>query len=211
MPSFVPYPPSSRIALGPLRIDLRRETVEVEGDAGSLTPRAEQLLLLLARYPNLLVTRDQILDTVWAGRVGRRRRILCQPGRAVASAPTRHIKRRKMVGQMHRMRPLIPRLVQRAVREVRLHAGVGPAHHFLAHLMHAFVPLVPAGERELRPFLDIHHEGDRKPRAIGPPRIGRVAAMAHQVAFGNNDYGFDAFHVDEPACSMVTSFSAAVP
>lgn len=69
MPSFVPYPPSSRIALGPLRIDLGRETVEVEGDAGNLTPRAEQLLLLLARYPNLLVTRDQILDTVWAGRV----------------------------------------------------------------------------------------------------------------------------------------------
>lgn len=69
MPSFVPYPPSSRIALGPLRIDLRRETVEVAGDAGSLTPRAEQLLLLFARYPNLLVTRDQILDTVWAGRV----------------------------------------------------------------------------------------------------------------------------------------------
>lgn len=69
MPSFVPYPPSSRIALGPLRIDLRRDTVEVEGDAGGLTPRAEQLLLLLARYPNLLVTRDQILDTVWAGRV----------------------------------------------------------------------------------------------------------------------------------------------
>jgi DNA-binding winged helix-turn-helix (wHTH) protein len=71
MPSSRSYPPSSRMVLGPLRIDLQRETVEVDGDGdgGGLTPRAEQLLLLLARYPNLLVTREQILDTVWAGRV----------------------------------------------------------------------------------------------------------------------------------------------
>lgn len=33
-----------------------------------MSPRAEALLLL-ARYANVLVTREQILDTVWAGRV----------------------------------------------------------------------------------------------------------------------------------------------
>ncbi len=44
-------------------------TVSGLGGAGGLTARAEHLLLLLARYPNLLVTREQILETVWAGRV----------------------------------------------------------------------------------------------------------------------------------------------
>ena len=65
-----PHPSSStQIALGPLRIDTDRGTVEVAGEASGLTPRAEQLLLLLARHPNQLVTRAQILDAVWAGRV----------------------------------------------------------------------------------------------------------------------------------------------
>ncbi len=40
-----------------------------EDGAVGLTSRAEHLLLLLARYPNLLVTREQILDTIWADRV----------------------------------------------------------------------------------------------------------------------------------------------
>lgn len=60
---------STQIALGPLRIDTDRGTVEVAGEASGLTPRAEQLLVLLARHPNQLVTRAQILDAVWAGRV----------------------------------------------------------------------------------------------------------------------------------------------
>ena len=69
MGSFERSPPSQRFAIGSLRIDLERGTVSAQGGAGGLTSRAEQLLLLLARHPNLLVTREQILETVWAGRV----------------------------------------------------------------------------------------------------------------------------------------------
>lgn len=69
MGSFQRYPPSQRLAIGPWQIDLDRGTVSGQDGAGGLTSRAEHLLLLLARYPNLLVTREQILETVWAGRV----------------------------------------------------------------------------------------------------------------------------------------------
>jgi DNA-binding winged helix-turn-helix (wHTH) protein len=63
------YPPSSRFGIGPLQIDLERGTVSAQDGSSGLTSRAERLLLLLARYPNLLVSREQILETVWAGRV----------------------------------------------------------------------------------------------------------------------------------------------
>ncbi len=63
------YPPSSRFGIGPLQIDLERGTVSGQDGSSGLTSRAEHLLLLLARYPNLLVSREQILETVWAGRV----------------------------------------------------------------------------------------------------------------------------------------------
>jgi DNA-binding winged helix-turn-helix (wHTH) protein len=69
MRPFGKYPPSPRFKIGPLQIDLERGTVSGLDGAGGLTSRAEHLLLLLARYPNLLVTRDQILETIWAGRV----------------------------------------------------------------------------------------------------------------------------------------------
>ncbi len=69
MGPFEKYPPSPRIGIGSLQIDLERGTVSGLDGAGGLTARAEHLLLLLARYPNLLVTREQILETVWAGRV----------------------------------------------------------------------------------------------------------------------------------------------
>ena len=69
MGPFEKYPPSPRMGIGPLQIDLARGTVSGLGGAGGLTSRAEHLLLLLARYPNLLVTREEILETVWAGRV----------------------------------------------------------------------------------------------------------------------------------------------
>ncbi len=69
MGPFQRYPPSPRFGIGPLQIDLERGTVSGQDGTGGLTLRAEHLLLLLARYPNLLVTREQILETVWAGRV----------------------------------------------------------------------------------------------------------------------------------------------
>lgn len=56
--------------LGSLTIDLDQGVVlSAEGGASGLTPRAEDLLLLLARRANMLVSREDILETVWAGRV----------------------------------------------------------------------------------------------------------------------------------------------
>ncbi len=69
MAQFEKYPPSPRFGSGRLQIDLDRGTVSGQDGTGGLTSRAEHLLLLLARYPNLLVTREQILETVWTGRV----------------------------------------------------------------------------------------------------------------------------------------------
>ena len=69
MGQFEKYPPSPRFGSGRLQIDLDRGTVSGQDGTGGLTSRAEHLLLLLARYPNLLVTREQILETVWTGRV----------------------------------------------------------------------------------------------------------------------------------------------
>lgn len=55
--------------LGLLTIDLDRGTVSGEHGSSGLTPRAEALLLLLSRRANALVSREDILETVWAGRV----------------------------------------------------------------------------------------------------------------------------------------------
>jgi DNA-binding winged helix-turn-helix (wHTH) protein/tetratricopeptide (TPR) repeat protein len=56
--------------LGSLTIDLDQGVVLSEGGGASgLTPRAEDLLLLLARRANTRVSREDILETVWAGRV----------------------------------------------------------------------------------------------------------------------------------------------
>jgi DNA-binding winged helix-turn-helix (wHTH) protein/tetratricopeptide (TPR) repeat protein len=58
-----------RLRLGPWRIDLGRGTVVADEDRGKLQPKAESLLLLLCRHDNEVVTREQIFDEVWAGRV----------------------------------------------------------------------------------------------------------------------------------------------
>ncbi len=59
----------ARLTMGSWLIDLDRATVTIGKDASGLTQPAESLLLLLCRHPNELVTRDQILDAVWAQRV----------------------------------------------------------------------------------------------------------------------------------------------
>ncbi len=69
MTSSTRYPPSQFLEIGPWRIDLERGVVSAREGTAALSPRAEELLVLLARYANVLVTREQILDTVWAGRV----------------------------------------------------------------------------------------------------------------------------------------------
>jgi DNA-binding winged helix-turn-helix (wHTH) protein len=58
-----------RFIVGALQIDPERCTVSGHGSPSDLTPRAEALLLQLARSPNALVTQEQILQTVWAGRI----------------------------------------------------------------------------------------------------------------------------------------------
>ena len=58
------------MSVGPLRIDLARAIVTDEhGGPSGLTPRAEELLLLLCRNAGNLVSREEILDTVWSGTV----------------------------------------------------------------------------------------------------------------------------------------------
>ncbi len=59
----------ARFQIGALQIDPGRCTVSGHGSPSDLTPRAEALLLQLARNPNELVTQEQILQTVWAGRI----------------------------------------------------------------------------------------------------------------------------------------------
>lgn len=58
------------MSVGPLRIDLARAIVtDEQGGPSGLTPRAEELLLLLCRNAGNLVSREEILDTVWSGTV----------------------------------------------------------------------------------------------------------------------------------------------
>jgi DNA-binding winged helix-turn-helix (wHTH) protein len=61
--------PSHRVLLGRWQIDLEHGFVKgLEGPSG-LTPRAEALLLLLCRHNGVAVSRDQIFQAVWQGRV----------------------------------------------------------------------------------------------------------------------------------------------
>jgi DNA-binding winged helix-turn-helix (wHTH) protein len=55
--------------LGPLMIDLDHGAVSGEQGSSGLTPRAEALLLLFSRRANTLVSREDILETIWVGRV----------------------------------------------------------------------------------------------------------------------------------------------
>ena len=60
----------TRLVVGPLRIDLARAIVTDEhGGPSGLTPRTEELLLLLCRNAGNLVSREEILETVWSGTV----------------------------------------------------------------------------------------------------------------------------------------------
>jgi DNA-binding winged helix-turn-helix (wHTH) protein len=62
-------PIASRLLIGRLRVDLSRDVVTCVDEHTGLSPRAEDLLLLLCRHPGALVTREQILQRVWQGAV----------------------------------------------------------------------------------------------------------------------------------------------
>ena len=52
-----------------LAIDPKTRLVTVRGEERALTAKEFDLLLLLARHPRQVFTRDQLLDQVWADRV----------------------------------------------------------------------------------------------------------------------------------------------
>lgn len=65
------HPDTRRLArsvlrLGDQRIDIGALRVLERGEAGRLTPKSLALLLELARHPLQTVTRDELLDHVWA-------------------------------------------------------------------------------------------------------------------------------------------------
>ena len=61
--------PFTGFRLGALTIDLDQGRIIGPDGPSGLTPRAEDLLLLFARRANTVVVREDILDSVWAGRV----------------------------------------------------------------------------------------------------------------------------------------------
>jgi two-component system, OmpR family, response regulator RegX3 len=53
------------IDVGLLRIDTKTRDVTFDGRAVALTPKEHDLLVYLARDPNAVLTREQIVDAVW--------------------------------------------------------------------------------------------------------------------------------------------------
>lgn len=52
-------------AFGPFRIDPDKETVLRAGEPVSLTPKTFQILLVLVRHSQEVVTKDDLMKTVW--------------------------------------------------------------------------------------------------------------------------------------------------
>jgi len=62
---FAPSTDAGALRFGELRIIPRRRIAEVAGQEVELTPKEFDLLLHLARHPNQVFTREQLLDAVW--------------------------------------------------------------------------------------------------------------------------------------------------
>ena len=54
-----------RLQLGGLDIDLTSRTAAIDGEAFALTPKEFDLLTTFARFPNVVLDREQLLDLVW--------------------------------------------------------------------------------------------------------------------------------------------------
>jgi two-component system response regulator RegX3 len=54
-----------RLEYGPLIVDVRRHTVEVEGHSVKLQPKEFDLLVHMMRYPGEVLTRERLLHSVW--------------------------------------------------------------------------------------------------------------------------------------------------
>ncbi len=57
--------PSSTLAFGPIRIDLRAATVQLDNQPVALSAREFQLLAYFAARPGMMITREQLLQEVW--------------------------------------------------------------------------------------------------------------------------------------------------
>ena len=57
--------PGARIDAGLLRIDTRTRNVTYDGRPVALTPKEHDLLVYLARDPDVVHTREQIIENVW--------------------------------------------------------------------------------------------------------------------------------------------------
>ncbi len=60
-----PQAQPERIRLGDLVLDMTRRTAAANGRAVSLTPKEFDLLATFARFPNVALDREQLLDLVW--------------------------------------------------------------------------------------------------------------------------------------------------
>ncbi len=58
-------PKAERIALNGLEIDISSRTADLDGRSVSLTPREFDLLATFARFPNVVLDREHLLDLVW--------------------------------------------------------------------------------------------------------------------------------------------------
>jgi DNA-binding response OmpR family regulator len=58
-------PSSEQIALGELVMDIRNRSAAIRGEAVALTPKEFDLLATFARFINVTLDRDKLLDIVW--------------------------------------------------------------------------------------------------------------------------------------------------
>jgi DNA-binding response OmpR family regulator len=58
-------PSSEQIALGELAMDIRNRSAAIRGEAVALTPKEFDLLATFARFINVTLDRDKLLDIVW--------------------------------------------------------------------------------------------------------------------------------------------------
>lgn len=62
---IIPEKAKETIIFGTLEINLENGTVMISGKAIELTKKEFQILVLLARYPNRFLSREEILEAVW--------------------------------------------------------------------------------------------------------------------------------------------------
>lgn len=60
-----PVDPARKISAGPLHIDLDQRIVQRDGAAIEMTRTEFELLVLMARHPGMVFSREELLDKVW--------------------------------------------------------------------------------------------------------------------------------------------------